>query len=39
MKIDWDNVIATAIQTVSIIILLMFFMCGIFGIIDMATKL
>lgn len=40
MKIDWDNVIATAIQTVCIIILLlMFFMCGIFGIIDMATKL
>lgn len=38
MKIDWDNVIATAIQTVCII-LLMFFMCGIFGIIDMATKL
>lgn len=39
MKIDWDNVIATAIQTVCIIILLMFLMCGIFGIIDMATKL
>lgn len=39
MKIDWDNIIATAIQTVCIIILLMFFMCGIFGIIDMATKL
>ncbi len=39
MKIDWDNVIATAIQTVCIIILLMFFMWGIFGIIDMATKL
>ena len=39
MKIDWDDVIATAIQTVCIIILFMFFMCGIFGIIDMATKL
>lgn len=36
---DWDNVIAMAIRTVCIIILLMFFMCGIFGIIDMATKL
>lgn len=39
MKIDWDNVIATAIQIVCIIILFMFFMCGIFGIINMATKL
>jgi hypothetical protein len=39
MKIDWDDIIATSIQVVCIIILLMFFMCGIFGIICMATKL
>lgn len=39
MKIDWDNVIATAIQTVCIIILLMFFMWGIFGIIDIGHKI
>lgn len=39
MKRDWDDIIATSIRIVCIIILFMFFMCGIFGIIDMATKL
>lgn len=43
MKMDWDDIIATSIRIVCIIILFiilfMFFMCGIFGIIDMATKL
>lgn len=39
MKIDWDNVIAMLIKTLCIIIIFMFFMCGIFGIVYMATKL
>lgn len=39
MKMDWDDIIATSIRIVCTIILFMFFMCGIFGIIDMATKL
>lgn len=39
MRIDWDDIIATSIQIVCIIILFRFFMCGIFGIIDMATRL
>jgi hypothetical protein len=38
-KIDWDNVIATFIQVLAFAIIILFFVCGIFGIINMATKL
>lgn len=39
MKIDWDDVIATLIKILCIIIIFMFFMCGTFDIVYMATKL
>lgn len=39
MKIDWDDVIATLIKILCTLIIFMFFMCGTFGIVYMATKL
>ena len=39
MKIDWDDVIATLIKILCIIIIFMFFMFDTFGIVYIATKL